>query len=148
MDYSTNISIRDNNIPPAKQVKLLGFTIDDRLNFHQHVSILSRKAGTQLRILHHLSSYIDAHFQVSIFRRFMQSNFNNCSLVLNFCGAAQTSKMERIQYRALKFVYNDFNTSYEELLARANLPTVGLRHKREIIVEVFKSVHKISRYFM
>ena len=56
--------------------------------------------------------------------------------------------MERIQYRALDFVYNDFNSSCVELLARANFPTLELHRKREIIVEVFKSVNKILPCFM
>ena len=85
---------------------------------------------------------------MSIFRCFVLSNFNYCSLVWNFCGAEYTSKMERIQFRALTFVYNDFNTSYTELLARANLPTLQLHRKREILVEVFKSVNEMSPYFM
>ena len=148
VDDSTNIPIRDNIVPSAKQVKLLGVTIDDRLDFHQHVSIICRRAGAQLRILQRLSSYIDEHSRMSIFRCFVLSNFNYCSLVWNFCGAEYTSKMERIQFRALKFVYNDFNTSYTELLARANLPTLQLHRKREILVEVFKSVNKMSPSFM
>ena len=148
VDDSTNIPIRDNIVPSAKQVKLLGVTIDDRLDFHQHVSIICRRAGAQLRILQRLSSYIDEHSRMSIFRCFVLSNFNYCSLVWNFCGAEYTSKMERIQFRALKFVYNDFNTSYTELLARANLPTWQLHRKREILVEVFKSVNKMSPSFM
>ncbi len=108
VDYSTNIPIRDNNEQSAKQIKLLGVTIDDKMNFHQHVIILSRKADAQLRILQRLSPYIDEHSRMSIFRCFVLSNFNNCSLVWNFCGAAHTSNMERIQYRALKIVYNAF----------------------------------------
>ena len=56
--------------------------------------------------------------------------------------------MERIQYRAMKCIYNDVNTSYEELLARANLPTLELHRKMEILVEVFTSVNNISSYFM
>ena len=84
--------------------------------------------------------------RMSIFGSFVLSNY--CLLVWNFCGAAHTSKMERIQYVALKFIYNDFNTSYEKLLARANLPTLELHRKREILVEVFKSVKNISPSFM
>ena len=56
--------------------------------------------------------------------------------------------MELIQYRALTCIFNDVSTSYEELLARANLPTLDLHRKREILVEVFKSVNNISPYFM
>ena len=36
----------------------------------------------------------------------------------------------------------------QELLARANLPTLQLHRKREILVEVFKSVNKMSPSFM
>ena len=66
VDDSTNIPIRDNIVPSAKQVKLLGVTIDDKLDFHQHVSIICRRAGAQLRILQRLSrrNLPNEHFQV------------------------------------------------------------------------------------
>ena len=120
--------------------------ISANTHFHQHVSILCRKVGARLRILQRLSSYIDEHYRLTIFRSFVLINY--CSLVWNFCEAAHTSKMERIQFRALKYIYNDVGTSYEELLARANLPTLELHPKREILVEVFKSVDNISPYIL
>ena len=121
--------------------------ISANTHFHQHVSIVCRKAGARLRILQRLSSYIDEHYRMTIFRSFVLINY--CSLVWNFCcEAAHTSKMERIQFRALKYIYNDVSTSYEELLARANLPTLELHRKREILVEVFKSVDNISPYIL
>ena len=106
----------------------------------------SSQAGAQLPILQRLSSYIDEHSRMTIFRSFVLSNY--CSLVWNFCEAAHASKMERIQYRALKCIYNDVSISYEELLARANLPTLELHRKRGILVEVFIYVNNISQYFM
>ena len=120
--------------------------ISANTHFHQHVSILCRKAGARLRILQRLSSHIDEHYRMTIFRSFVLINY--CSLVWNFCETAHTSKMERIQFRALKYIYNDVSTSYEELLARANLPTLELHRKREILVEVFKSVDNISPYIL
>ena len=99
-------------------------------------ALLCRKVGAQLRILQRLLSYIDEHSRMTIFRSFVLSNY--CSLVWNFCEAAHTSKMERIPYRALICIYNDVSTSNEELLARANLPTLELHRKREILVEVLK----------
>ena len=120
--------------------------ISANTHFHQHVSILCRKAGVRLRILQRLSSHIDEHYRMTIFRSFVLINY--CSLAWNFCETAHTSKMERIQFRALKYIYNDVSTSYEELLARANLPTLELHRKREILVEVFKSVDNISAYIL
>ena len=121
--------------------------ISANTHFYQHVSILCRKAGALIRILQLLSSYIDEHSRMSIFRCFELSNY--CLLVWNFnCGATHTTKRECIQYRGLKFMCNDFNTSNEELLARANLPTLELHCKMENPVEVFKSVYNISPHFM
>ena len=121
--------------------------ISANTHFHQHVSILCKKAGARLRILQRLSSYIDEHYRMTIiFRSFVLINY--CSLVWNFCETVHASKMERIQFRALKYIYNDVSTSYEELLARANLPTLELHRKREILVEVFKSVDNISPYIL
>ena len=56
--------------------------------------------------------------------------------------------MERIQYRALKFVYNDFDSSYDKLLTRAKLSTLELSRKMAILVEVYKAVNKLSPSFM
>ena len=120
--------------------------VNANTHFHQHVSMLCRKAGAQLRILQRLSIYIDEHSRMTVFRSFVLSNY--CSLVWNVCAAAHTSTMERIPYRALKCIYNDVSTSYEELLSRANLPTLELHHKREILVEVFNSVYNSSTYFI
>ena len=70
-----------------------------------------------------------------LFRSFVLSNY--CSLVWNFSEAAHTSKMEGIQYRALKCIYNDVSTSYENSLP---VPTLELHRKTEILMEVFNSI--------
>ena len=147
-DDNTNIPIADKNITSEKQVQLLGVTINEKLNFHQQVSTLCRKAGAQLRVLQRLAGYLDQPSRLSIFRCFILSHFNYCSLVWNLCGAVHTARMERIQYRALKFVYNDFNSCYQELLSRAKLPTLELSRKRAVLVEVYKAVNKLSPSFM
>jgi hypothetical protein len=35
------------------------------------------------------------------------SNFNYCPLVWHFCGETNTKKIEKIQERALRFIYNE-----------------------------------------
>ena len=56
--------------------------------------------------------------------------------------------MERIQHRALKFVYNDFNSSYDKHLTCAELPTLELSRKKAILVEVYKAANKLSLFYM
>ena len=109
-DDTSNIPIGDSNTKSEKQVQLLVVTIDEKLNFHQRVSTLCRKAGAQLRVLRRLSGYLDQPSCLRIFRCFILSHFNYCSLVWNFCGEVHTARIEHIQYRALKFVYNNFDS--------------------------------------
>ena len=85
---------------------------------------------------------------MSIFRAFILTHFNYCALVWHFCGATNTKKLERIQCRALRFVFLDFNSDYTTLLVRAGLPTRELARKREILVEVYKAVMHLSPPFM
>ena len=85
---------------------------------------------------------------MSIFRAFILTHFNYCALVWHFCGATNTEKLERIQCRALRFVFLDFNSDYTTLLDRAGLPTLELAWKREILVEVYKAVMHLSPPFM
>jgi hypothetical protein len=41
-----------------------------------------------------------------------------------------TSKLEKIQERALRFIYDDFVSSYDELLVKAKVPSLKIRRMR------------------
>ena len=106
---------------------------DDHLNFNQQTKELCCKAASQLNVLQRLARHLDQGCRMSIFRAFILTHFNYCALVWNFCGATNTKKLERIQCRALRFVFLDFNSDYTTLLVRAGLPTLELARKREIL---------------
>ena len=59
-----------------------------------------------------------------------------------------TAKIERIQYRALKVVFKDKNSTYQELLAKANLPTLEIRRLRQIAIETFKILHSLTPAYL
>ena len=50
-----------------------------------------------------------------------------CRLVRHNCRSSDCRKIERIQERALRAVFNSHSESYEILLVRAELPTLGQR---------------------
>jgi hypothetical protein len=43
-------------------------------------------------------------------------------LAWHFCTEKNSKKLEKVQERALRFVYEDYNSSYEELLHKAKVP--------------------------
>jgi hypothetical protein len=50
--------------------------------------------------------------------------------------------MEKIQERALKFIYNENHSTYEELLARFKLPSLKISHVGTMAFETFKIINK------
>ena len=50
--------------------------------------------------------------------------------------------MEKIQERALRFVYNNYTTNYEELLHLSKLPSLKVRRLSSIALETFKIINK------
>jgi hypothetical protein len=51
-------------------------------------------------------------------------------------------KIEKIQERALRFIYNEYTSSYEDLLCKSKLPFLKVRRLRTFALEVFKIVNK------
>ena len=94
----------EKNIEPEQYVKLLGVYIDSNLNFTYHVDNLSKKASNQIRVLKRLSCNLDQVSRMQIFRSFILSHFKYCAIVYHFCSKGNTDKMEKILYRALKYI--------------------------------------------
>jgi hypothetical protein len=69
-------------------------------------------------------SYLNRLNKLTIFHIFILSNFNFCPLAWHFCTDKNSKKLEKVQERALRFVYEDYNSSYEELLQKAKVPSL------------------------
>ena len=73
-------------LKPETSVKVLGITIDSRLNFAQHVSNSCTKATGQLNALARISRYIDETSRYMIYNSFVRGYFNFGPMVWHFCG--------------------------------------------------------------
>jgi hypothetical protein len=65
-------------------------------------------------------------------------------LAWHFCSKANTIKLEKIQERALRFIYEDYNSTHEELLHIAKVPSVQIRRMRTMALKCFKILYKLS----
>ena len=127
-----------------KHVQVLGVIIDSKLNFSLHVSSICTKAARQLNALARISNYLDESARKIIYNSFVASNFNYCPLVWHFCGATNSSKIEKIQERCLRIIYKDYESSYHRLLGMANTTTLVISRLRILIFEVFKSIRQLN----
>ena len=137
-------SISNIDIKCDETVKLLGVDIDFRLSYDQHLAALCKKSSRQLNVLIRIGKYLTLEGRKAIYHAFIMSNFNFCPLVWHFCKKSASDKLEKINFRALKFVYQDFDTPYENLLSREGTPSLHLGRLRKIAIETFKIIHDNS----
>ena len=72
------------------------------------------------------------------------SNFTYCDLVWHFCGKVNNGKIEKINERALRIIYNDYTSTYKELLDISHSDTVLLVRLKNLTLDVFKSVKTLN----
>jgi hypothetical protein len=142
------IEIRGINIKRESEAKLLGITIDDKLTFNKHVDTLCKNAARQINVMYRFKCIFDLKERETIYNTFIQSNFYYCPMVWHFCGKVSTKKIEAIQERALRFMFNDKTSTYAALLDKSNYTTLHIRRIKVIATEVFKSLNHLNPSFM
>ena len=92
---------------------------------------------------HHIKPFINCKDRMAIFRSFIlcHVHFEFCSVVWHFCGKTSIRRMEKVQERALRFVYGDYDTTYHDLIHKAKLPTLELGRERSIAILTYKILH-------
>ena len=108
-----------NKIVCEDNVKLLRVTIDSDLNFDNHISEMCKKASRQLNILKRIGKYMNRLGRLTSYYSFILSNLNYCPVIWHYCSEKNSIKMEKIQERALRFIYEDYDSSYEDLLQKS-----------------------------
>ena len=141
---STPLFIHDNTIHPSDQVTILGVKLDAKMSFDHHISDLINKASRQLNILRRLSKYLDEKCRINVYTTFISAHFKYCPVAWMFCGRKNFTKLEKLQERALRFVFNDFESSYEYLLQKGNFLSLSSYRLYFLGIEVFKSKMKMN----
>lgn len=127
------LNVDEIEVTSGNLVKLLGVEFDDKLKFSVHISSVCKKVGKQVSVIGRLAKTLTTDAKLMLFNAFILSHFNYCPLVWNFYSLADLKKMEKLQFRALRFVYNDFTSSYTELRNKAGKPLLYVQRQRQLI---------------
>ena len=67
---------------------------------------------------------------------------------MDVSNATSLKKTEDLQEKALRFLYNNCQLSYEELLDKANSSTMNVKRLRFLCVEIYKTINNLNPSFM
>ena len=126
------------------KVKLLGVKIDKELKFETHIEEICDKANKKLSVLLRLSKSLDFKKKRLLFKAFFESQFRYCPLVWMMCSRKANNRIDKLHERALRFVYNDYATSFENLLEKDGSVTVHNFNVQTLAIEVYKFLNGFS----
>ena len=140
---NTNFQADNQVIKSVSSVELLGIQIDEKFNFNPYIS----KIANQLNVLIRLKQFFSFYEKEVLTNSYIISNFNYYRLVWMFSSAQSVNKIENLQQRALCFLYDDFEASYEEILSKGGKSTMNVRRLRTLCV-IYRTLKDLNLSFM
>ena len=117
-------NINENRISNTRFEKLFGVTFDNQLNFNHHISKICKTASDKLHALPRVSNYIDEDKRRILFNSYFSSQFNYCPLIWMNQNKSINKKINNLHERALRLIYCDHSSDFQELLQRDNSVTI------------------------
>ena len=142
------MKIGDITIKPASTVTLLGITTDSKLNFKKQIYNIVKKAYYTLYALRRLRKFLTLEKAKILACSMIESHFAYCPLIWMFCSKTNMQRVEKVQYKSLQVVYNNYMATYDELLALDNKLKIHQRHLQLLTIEMYKSKNKLNPSFM
>ena len=112
------LEINGEAITTSKEVKLLGVTIDSKLNFKSHVKALCVKTNRKVSAFARVARYLDLQKAKLLYQSFVASTFKYCPLIWLFCGKTANENIDRVHKRALRVLLHDHRILLFRLRAR------------------------------
>ena len=142
------VRVGDEMIWESKVEKLLGMTVDKKLKFDDHLTNLCKKAGSKVSALARIVKILPFHRRRLILKTFIESQYSYCPLVWMFCSRKMNRKINHIHARALRLVYDDYTSSFDELLCKDKSLSFHHRNIHLVAIEIYKAKNNLSPPFM
>ena len=142
------VKVGNEMIWESQSEKLLGMSVDKDLNFNSHLKSLCKKVNQKVSALARIVNILPFQKRHIIMKTFIESQFSYCPLVWMFCSRTMNKKINHIHERALRLVYQDYASTFEDLLKKDGSLTFHHRNIHHVAIEMFKVKHDLSPPFM
>ena len=98
------------------------------------------KSANQISSLGRPKHFLGNEERKILVNNFVFSDFHYCPLVWMLTNVKFVHKIEAIQKMALRFMLNDYGSSFEDLLKKSGNPSMNLRRTRSLCIEIYKTI--------
>ena len=143
-----SMEIDNFNLKNSQYEKLLGIKLDNKFTFNEHVKSICSKASQKVHALSRVSNFMSLSQRKTIMKTFILSHFGYCPLVWMFHSRQLNHRINRLHERALRIVYRDESSSFEELLMTDESFTIHERNIQTLAIELYKVFYGLSPKIM
>ena len=147
-DNPVQLDINGITILSSVSVKLLGVTIDSKLNFSQHIKNMCSKANQKISALLRIRRFLDLSQANTLCESYILSCYRYCPLIWMFCSKSDNKRIEKTHIRAIRAVTQDFTTPSDEILNTYAVDSIHCVNIRSMLIEVYKCLNKLNPRFL
>ena len=110
VDYSleTNLVCGEEILKNTKQKKVLGVTLDNKLNFATYLLNITKNANKKFDAVTRVQKYMTTDQKKLIFSSFVKSQFTYCPLIWMFCKKRSLRRINNIHKRCLPVIQQNY----------------------------------------
>ena len=127
---------------------VLGVTINKHLKFEEYIVKQCKKAGQKLSVLARVCNILNQECRRTLMKAFVEPQFGYCPLIWMFCGRNLNNWISHLNERSLRIIYNDYESSFKELLELDNSVSIHHRNIHLSAIELFKVKNSLSNQIM
>ena len=145
----TICTVGDSKIIETHCVKLLDVLIDSKLTFSDPINLICKKASRKVNALARQRAILPFYKWKLLMQAFFNSLFASSPLVWMFHSREFNNKINKLYYRALRIVYRDEISTFEELLKKDESLTISPHRNLHLLAtEIYKAHKGIGPSFM
>ena len=121
----------------VNSVKYLGIQLTSDLSWSTHITTICSKTRRLIGLLYH-------QFHLCTAEVALRPHLEYASVVWDPHLAKETQSLEQTQKFALRMCFRDWSCPYQELLVRAEIPSLAERRTRAKLCHLYKIIHGLT----
>jgi hypothetical protein len=126
----------------------LGVIIDRKLHFDDNLSDICKRAANLIKSLLRLPKVLSVECKLNIYNTFIMANFAYCSLVWHICGNVSTHKIQAIQKRGLRYVFDYYDNDIKDLMRSKEKTSLYVIRLRKLLLFVYDVLNENTPAFL